>query len=161
MPQLDFSVFSSQLFWLAISFFVMLFIMAKFIVPKTAEMINLRKEKIDADIEAAAKLKQKVEKTLEKYNQALKKASEEANVSLLKTKNELSQTIERKQADLAAVLKRQIDDGEKKILASRKKTMAEVDEMVLLLAPELLNKIGFEKVSAKALKEVLTTMETD
>lgn len=161
MPQLDFSVFPSQFFWLAISFFVMLFIMAKFIVPKTAEMINLRKEKIDADIEAATKLKQKVEKTLEKYNQALKKASEEANVSLLKTKNELSQTIERKQADLAIELNRQISDGEKKILASRKKAMSEVDDMVLALAPEVLKKIGFEKVSAKALKEVLKATEID
>lgn len=161
MPQLDFSTFPSQFFWLAISFFVMLFIMAKFIVPKTAEMINLRKAKIDADIEAAAKFKQKVEKTLEKYNQALKKASEEANVSLLKTKNDLAQTIERKQADLAAELKRQIDEGEKKILASRKKTMAEVDDMVLALAPEVLHKIGFEKVSVKALKEVLKATEID
>ncbi len=161
MPQLDFSTFPSQFFWLAISFFILLFIMAKFIVPRTAEMINLRKEKIDADIEAAAKLKQKVEKTLEKYNQALKKASEEANVSLLKTKSELSQTIERKQADWAAELNRQINEAEKKILVSRKKAMAEVDEMVLALASEVLHKIGFEKVSAKALKEVLNATEID
>ena len=63
MPQLDFSVFPSQLFWLCISFFTMLFIMSKFIIPRTAEMISLRKAKIDADIEEAAKLKQKVEKT--------------------------------------------------------------------------------------------------
>ena len=159
MPQLDFSVFPSQFFWLAISFFVLLFVMAKFIVPKTAEMINLRKEKIDADIEEAAKLKQKVEKTMEKYNQALKKASEEANASLLKTKNDLSQTIERKQADLAAELNQQISEGEKKISASRKKIMAEIDDMVLALAPEVLSKIGFEKISTKALKEVLKATE--
>ena len=43
MPQLDFSVFPSQLFWLAVSFFTMLFVMSKFIIPKTAEMIDLRK----------------------------------------------------------------------------------------------------------------------
>ena len=96
---------------------------------------------------------------MEKYNQALKKASEEANASLLKTKNDLSQTIERKQADLAAELNQQISEGEKKISASRKKIMAEIDDMVLALAPEVLSKIGFEKISTKALKEVLKATE--
>ena len=62
MPQLDFSVFPSQLFWLCITFFAMLFIMSRFIIPKTAEMINLRKEKIDGYLEKAAELKEKVEK---------------------------------------------------------------------------------------------------
>ena len=47
MPQLDFSVFPSQLFWLCVTFFTMLFVMSKFIIPRIAEMINLRKEKID------------------------------------------------------------------------------------------------------------------
>ena len=47
MPQLDFSVFPSQLFWLCVTFFTMLFVMSKFITQRIAEMINLRKEKID------------------------------------------------------------------------------------------------------------------
>ena len=60
MPQLDFSVFPSQLFWLLVSFFSMLFIMSRFIIPKTAEMINLRKEKIDGDLRKASEIKQQV-----------------------------------------------------------------------------------------------------
>ena len=60
MPQLDFSVFPSQLFWLAVSFFTMLFVMSKFIIPKTAEMIDLRKAKIDDDLEKADEIKQQV-----------------------------------------------------------------------------------------------------
>ena len=100
MPQLDFSVFPSQLFWLCITFFTMLFIMSKFIIPKTAEMINLRKEKIDGYLQKAAELKEKVEETLDKYNKALQKATEEANQSLQKTQQELDASIERKQAEL-------------------------------------------------------------
>ena len=158
MPQLDFSVFPSQLFWLCISFFTMLFIMSKFIIPRTAEMINLRKAKIDADLEEAAKLKQKVEKTLEKYNKALKKASDDANASLLKTKEELNQTIERRQSDLSAELKQQITEGEKKIAASKKKAIAEVESAVTELAPHILQKLGLPKVSAKELQEALKTV---
>ncbi len=152
MPQLDFSVFPSQLFWLLICFFCMLFVMTYFIVPKTAEMINLRKAKIDADMEDAAKIKQKVEKTLEKYNKALKNATDEAKASLQKTKDEINLIIERKQADLTVELNRQIADGEKKIAAGRQKALDNVNDAVVVLVPEIMKKLGFAKVPASVIK---------
>lgn len=159
MPQLDFSIFPSQFFWLCVSFFLMLFIMSKFIIPRTAEMINLRKAKIDADLEAAAALKQKVEQTLEKYNQALKAASDEANASLQKTREELNSTIERRQAELAQELNREIAAGEKKIAAAKQKALAEVEIMAAELAPQVLKKLGFAKVSAKDIQAALKMTE--
>lgn len=155
MPQLDFSIFPSQFFWLCVSFFLMLFIMSKFIIPKTAEMINLRKAKIDADLEAAAELKKKVEKTLEKYNLALKKATDEANVSLQKTREDLADTIERRQAELSAELNREIVAGEKKINAAKQKALDGIEDMVAELAPLVLQKLGVVKVSAKEIQTAL------
>lgn len=155
MPQLDFSIFPSQFFWLCISFFCMLFIMSKFIIPKTAEMINLRKNKIDADLEEAAKLKQKVEISLQKYNEALRKATEEANLSILKAKEELNQTIERRQTELNNELNRQIADSEKKIASTKKKSYDQIDGMVTEIVPEIIKKLGFSKISAKDIKSVL------
>lgn len=155
MPQLDFSTFPSQFFWLCVSFFLMLFIMSKFIIPKTAEMINLRKAKIDADLEAAAELKKKVEKTLEKYNLALKKATDEANVSLQKTREDLADTIEHRQAELSAELNREIVAGEKKINAAKQKALDGIEDMVAELAPLVLQKLGVVKVSAKEIQTAL------
>ncbi len=159
MPQLDFSIFPSQFFWLCVSFFLMLFIMSKFIIPKTAEMINLRKAKIDADLAAAEELKQKVEKTLEKYNQALKKASDEANASLQKTREELNTTIERRQQELAQELNAEIAAGEKKIAAAKQKALENVEAMVEELTPMEQKKIGFAKVSAKEIQTALKMTE--
>lgn len=161
MPQLDFSVFPSQLFWLSISFFCLLFIMNCFIIPKTAEMIGLRKAKIDQDMEEAAKLKQKVEKTLEKYNQALKKATDEARLTLQKTRDELNSTIERKQADLTMELNRQIADGEKKIAMARQKALAGVDEAVVVLAPEIMKKLGFEEIPVSVVRDAINLEKED
>lgn len=155
MPQLDFSIFPSQFFWLCVSFFLMLFIMSKFIIPKTAEMINLRKAKIDADLEAAAELKKKVEKTLEKYNLALKKATDEADVSLQKTREDLADTIEHRQAELSAELNREIVAGEKKINAAKQKALDGIEDMAAELAPLVLQKLGVVKVSAKEIQTAL------
>lgn len=114
MPQLDFSVFPSQLFWLCVTFFTMLFVMSKFIIPRIAEMINLRKEKIDDYLEKAAEIKVQAEAALDKYQQALKFATEEANQSIAKTQQDLKNMIERKQSDLDNELAAQIAEGRKK-----------------------------------------------
>ena len=87
--------------------------MSKFIIPRIAEMINLRKEKIDDYLEKAAEIKVQAEAALDKYQQALKFATEEANQSIAKTQQDLKNMIERKQSDLDNELAAQIAEGEK------------------------------------------------
>ncbi len=151
MPQLDFSVFPSQLFWLSVTFFAMLFVMSKIIIPRIAEMINLRREKIDDYLEKSAEIKEKAEEALERYHNALKQATDEANQSLQKTQQDLKNMIDRRQADLSEELNRQISEGEKKIQASKEKVMKQAEEIAAELAGEVVKKLGF-KVSAKALQ---------
>lgn len=161
MPQLDFSVFPSQLFWLVVCFFAMLFIMSRFIIPKTAEMINLRKAKIDGDLEKAAEIKRRVEQTLEKYNQALQEANERAAVTLQKTRDELNETILRRQTELSARLAAEIETGEKKIDAARDKAMQKVEDASADLAVEVLQKLGFMGISSKDAAVTLKKLKKD
>ena len=158
MPQLDFSVFPSQLFWLSISFFSMLFIMSKLIIPRIAEMINLRKDKIDGYLQKAAEIKDKAEDALQKYHQALQKATDEATQSLQKTQQDMQKLIDRKQADLAAELTAQIAAGEKKIQDGKTKALQQVQEMSENLALDVLQKLGLKVAAAdvkKAVQEVM------
>lgn len=158
MPQLDFSVFPSQLFWLSISFFSMLFIMSKLIIPRIAEMINLRKDKIDGYLQKAAEIKDKAEDALQKYHQALQKATDEATQSLQKTQQDMQKLIDRKQADLAAELTAQIAAGEKKIQDGKNKALQQVQEMSENLALDVLQKLGLKVAAAdvkKAVQEVM------
>ena len=53
MPQLDTSTFTSQLFWLIVCFFSMLFIMSRFIVPRIADILEQRQRKIDGYLNKA------------------------------------------------------------------------------------------------------------
>ena len=159
MPQLDFSVFPSQFFWLVINFGLMLIIMSKFIIPKTAEMINLRKEKIDGDLQKAAEIKQKVEATIEKYNKALKNANSKANISLQKTRDELNETINRRQADISAKLSAEIEAGEQKIAASKAKALQKIEEVSTELAVDVLEKLGFSGIKVKDAKDALSSLK--
>lgn len=161
MPQLDFSVFPSQFFWLTICFFTLLFIMSKFIIPKTAEMINLRKEKIDGELAAADKLKKQVEEGINKYEKALREASQKANLELQKTKDELNEMVNRKQSDLAARLNAEIEEGEKRIDAAKGKALQKIEEAAASLTIEVLNKIGFDGVNMDTAKKAVEALKEE
>ena len=99
MPQLDTSTFASQLFWLCICFFTMLFIMSKIIIPKIADILEQRQRKIDSYLNKAYQIKLQAEEALKKYQDALTDATQKANASLAETQNELNQLVEKKQQD--------------------------------------------------------------
>ena len=139
----------------------MLFIMAKFIIPKTSEMINLRNEKIDGDIQKAAEIKQKVEDTIAKYNEALKNANSKANVSLQKTRDELNETINRRQADLEARLNAEILSGEERIANSKAKALQKIEEVSAELAVDVLSKLGFSGIKVKDAKAALKNISKE
>ena len=161
MPQLDFSVFPSQFFWLVINFVLMLIIMSRFIIPKTAEMINLRKEKIDGDLEKAAEIKKQVEATIEKYNEALASANSKAKISLQKNRDELKETINRRQADLITRLNAEIEAGEEKIANSKAKALQKIEEASADLAVEVLGKLGFSGIKVKDAKNALECIKKE
>ena len=161
MPQLDFSIFPSQLFWLCICFFTMLFIMSKLIIPRIAEMIELRREKIEGNLEKAAEIKAEAEKSLEKYRKALQDATNDANQSLLKTQQELQAMIERKQDDLSAKLSAQIAEGEKKILNSKNKALQQVNDISAEIAVEIMKKLDLKDIKIQDFEKTLKTSLKD
>ena len=101
MPQLDISTFTSQLFWLCVSFFSMLFIMSKFIIPKIGDILAQRQRKIDDYLHKAHMTRQQAEESLNKYHQALADATRKADETLRKTQEELNSFITGKQMNCA------------------------------------------------------------
>jgi len=161
MPQLDFSVFPSQFFWLTICFFTLLFIMSKFIIPKTGEMINLRREKIDGELAKAAELKKQVEDGIARYENAVREASQKANLELQKTKDELNDTVARKQSDLTARLNVEIQQGEQRIATAKSKALQKVEDVAADLAVDVLAKIGFSGVSLAKAQKALDSIKEE
>lgn len=159
MPQLDFSVFPSQMFWLVVSFFVMFFVMNKFIIPKTAEMINLRKEKIDNDLEKADEIKKLVEETLEKYNNALQNANNKAAISLQKTREELNDTVARRQEELSLRLRAEIEESERKIELAKNRAISRIEEDAPVLVVEILTKLGFSGINIKDAADIVNVLK--
>ena len=161
MPQLDTSTFPSQLFWLIVCFFSMLFIMSRFIVPRIADILEQRQRKIDGYLNKAHNIRLEAEESLKKYQDALAKATAEANRSLAATQAELNAYMQAKQDELAAKLQKKIAAGEAEIAKSKEEAMARVKDMSEELAQTVVAKIGLTSITAKQLKEAVKTVEAE
>ena len=155
MPQLDPSSYASQIFWLLICFFSLMFIMSKFIIPKIADIRQQRENKIDTYLHKAEQLQQKTEAAIKKYQTALDNATEEANKTLQAAKEDLNKTISKKQADLDKKLQAQIKAGEAEINAGKEKALKQIKSLSVDLAEEILNKLDVANIKTSDIKTII------
>ena len=78
MPQLDFSTFSNQIFWLAVTLVVIYLILSRVALPRIAAILSERQGTITNDLAAAEDLKAKAVEAENAYNKALADARAEA-----------------------------------------------------------------------------------
>ena len=161
MPQLDPTWYVSQLFWLCVCFFTMLFIMGKIIAPRIADILAQRQRKIDDYLVKAHQIKEQAEESLQKYHEALAKATAEADDALAQTHRELADYISKKQDDLAKKLNAKISEGEAQINAQKEQALKEVYKIAEGLAVDVVEKMGLKQISSQNLKDSLKKIAND
>lgn len=161
MPQLDPAWYPSQLFWLCVCFFTMLFIMGKIFTPRIADILARRQHKIDDYLVKANQIQEQAEESLKKYHEALAKATEDANAAIELAHKELSEYISKRQDDLTRKLNEKIKDGEAEINREKEKALKEVRGISEELALDIVKKIGLTEIKAQDIKEAISKVAND
>lgn len=161
MPQLDPAWYPSQLFWLCVCFFTMLFIMGKIFAPRIADILAQRQHKIDDYLVKANQIQEQAEESLKKYHEALAKATEDANAAIELAHKELGEYIAKKQDDLTRKLNEKIKDGETQINQEKGKALQEVRGISEELALDIVRKIGLSEIRAQDIKEAISKVAND
>ena len=99
MPQLDFSTFPNQVFWLVVTLVVIYMVLSRVALPRIASVLAERQGTITNDIAAAEDLKQKAAEAEAAYDKALADARAEAGRIGAETKAEV-------QAEIDAAIKK-------------------------------------------------------
>ncbi|QDY69737.1 F0F1 ATP synthase subunit B' [Qingshengfaniella alkalisoli] len=106
LPQLDFSHFPNQIFWLIVALAAIYFILSRVALPRIATVLAERQGSITNDIAAAEELKQKAQDAEAAYEKALADARAEAQRIAGETRDEikadLDEAIARADAEIAA-----------------------------------------------------------
>lgn len=131
MPQFDPSTFSTQLFWLFVTFSVLLIVTWKTALPRITEVRNARQDRVDGDIEKAENLKSEAESVLAAYERALAEATAEAQSIHRQTGLDLTEERTRRQEELSRKLSQQTREAEARIAEEKVRAVENIRDVTL------------------------------
>ena len=115
MPQLDFSTFPNQIFWLVVTLVVIYFVLTRVALPRIGSVLAERKGTITNDLATADELKQKAVDAERAYNDALAKARTEAGKIVAEAKADIQKSVDVEVAKADAVIAAKAAESEKSI----------------------------------------------
>lgn len=159
MPQLDPSVWPTQLFWLALTFIALYLIVWRIALPRIADVLEARQRKLDDDLKKAAALKDEAEAILAEYEKMRAGAQASAHEVLRKAQDAMKAEAERQGRELAARLSQQTDEAEARIGQAKSVALASlegtVNEVVAAATEKLIGVKAGDQEIARAVGSVM------
>lgn len=155
MPQLDFSTFPSQIFWLAIAFVLLYLALDRYLIPRIGGAIEERKDRIADDLDMAATKKAEADEAMIAYERNLAEARAKANAIAAKNRAQLDAQIAQESAAQDAKLATSAAKADQQIAEARAKAMLHVEGIALEVADELVHVLGGVKADPKKLQSAL------
>lgn len=155
MPQLDFSTFPNQIFWLVVSIIVLYFIVAKVALPRIGSVIEDRHNAVANDIEQAADFKRKAEEAEAAYNAALTEARAQAMKIAGEAKAEIKADVDAAIAKADAEIAAKSAESSVRIDEIRANALKAIEEVAGVAATDIVAAIMPSATDDKALKAAI------
>lgn len=156
MPQLDFSTWGNQIFWLIVTLVVIYLILSRVALPRISAVLAERTGTITNDIAAAEDLKRKAEEAQAAYEQALADARVEANRIVAETRAEIQADLDKATANADAEIAAKAAEGEKAIAEIRANALENIEVVAKDAAAAVVSSLGFS-ADAKAVDKAVST----
>lgn len=158
LPQLDFSTYTPQLFWMAVIFFLLYLVMAKKALPEIGGIVENRKTLIDTDLKTAEDFRAKVAEIQGDYEreldtartQALRAVQDVESVAAAKAAEQLEAFRARSEKELVS--------AEDRVVAAKSAAMAQMTAVaadVASVAAEKITGQSTDRQNAQAIVESL------
>ncbi|MGZ2259145.1 F0F1 ATP synthase subunit B' [Roseobacter sp. A03A-229] len=142
MPQLDFSTWGNQIFWLVLTLIVIYFVLSRIALPRIAAILAERQGTITSDLAAAEDLKAKAEEAEAAYEKALIDARAEAHRIVAEAKAEIQKDLDAAMAKADAEIAAKAAESEKAIAEIRAGALEAVKEVAGETAQEIVTTMG-------------------
>ncbi len=156
MPQLDFSNWGNQIFWLVITLVAIYFVLSRIALPRIANVLAERQGTITNDIAAAEGLKAKAADAEAAYNKALADARAEAQAIVAEAKLEIQGELDIATAKADAEISAKAAESEKAIADIRAGALESVKVVASETAAEIVAALG-GKADDKAVNAAVDT----
>lgn len=150
MPQLDFSTFPNQIFWLVVTLVVIYLVLSRVALPRIAGILAERRGTISGDLTAAEELKQKAVAAEKSYQDALVLARAEGAKIIAAAKAEIQKGLDAATAKADAQIAAKAAESEGRIAEIKAGALDTVAEVAKDTAGALVTALGGQ-ADAKAI----------
>lgn len=154
-PPFDSSTYSSQLFWLAITFGIFYWLIKNTLVPRIGSILETRQDRIAQDLDKARELKEEADAAEAAYEQELAAAKANANDIAQKARDKAKAEADAERNKVEAALNEKLEKSEARIAEVRASAMKEVstiaEDTTAVIMQELL---GIKATKAEVTKAV-------
>ena len=165
LPQFDSSVFGSQIFWTIVSFFILMYLLKRYVIPAINDILDSRGKKISDDLQNAEKARTEAERVLANYQAQLDRARQTAMTTLEEARMEAAAQWERAFTELNEQLAKKKASAVEEIERVRMKAMADIRqaavEMAMLATEKLIAKSVGRKEADAMVESALKQIEKD
>ena len=146
MPQLDFSTFLPQIFWLFISLSFLYIVLSRYALPRVSDVIEERKDIIAQDIDSAKEYSVESEKAIEELNLKLSEAKTSSQNLINKSIQDIKEDSEIKKSSLIKEINNEISEAEGEIKEKKETALAEISSISESLAIEMLESLSVGEI---------------
>ena len=153
MPQLDFTTFIPQLFWLFLSLSFLYFILSKIALPRISDVIEERNDTITDDLDEAKSLSIEAEKVVNELKSKLEDARSSSQKTLMDERQKNLDKISSERKKFEETISKEISSSEEKINKGKSEALKEASDLAVDIAEEIINNLFVKKVGKKDLNK--------
>ncbi|WP_082766861.1 F0F1 ATP synthase subunit B family protein [Bosea sp. PAMC 26642] len=147
-PPFDARTFAGQLFWLAITFGLLYWLMSKVALPRVGAILADRASAISRDLDEAAQMQAKAEDTAKAYETALTEARKNAQSIAQASRDAGAKASDERRKTVEAELSAKLDAAEASIAGTKSAAMSNVRSLGSEVAIAIVTKLTGEAPSA-------------
>ncbi|WP_109120342.1 ATPase [Azospirillum sp. TSO22-1] len=160
LPQLNPGTFPTQIFWLALTFGALYYLLSKKALPVVAQVLEERQERISRDLSKAASLKEEAEAVMATVDKAMADARAQAQAVIAETVAAFEAENQAKQSALNTQIADRLREAETRIAAAKEQALANVRGEAVGIVREIASKLaGIDADPAQAEAAVAAVME--
>ena len=142
MPQLDFSTFPNQIFWLVVFCIVLFAIVKFFIIPRMEDIFANRRKIIDGNIAKAEEIRLRVGEIEKQIEEELKKTKSQCDEIMNTSGNNIKEQMTLALEDSKIATSQLINEAEGRLKELRDSSETAIEKISEELATEIIKKIS-------------------
>ena len=145
MPQLDFSTFPNQAFWLILVLLCLFMMVRLLIIPRMDNILANRRKVIEEDLIGAEKFREDAEELEKSITEEIDQSRIRAAEIIGKSKDKIKQNQKKGLIEATEITNALVADSNKAIQKMQKEASKQVEKISTELIPEIVAKLGAKK----------------